>query len=198
MSTVMTRRIKQPASVDPARLATALHEKLGAAYWKLSELRQSEQPRLTPNLEPQTIIPHFLTSARGVHSTANTFASSSWRQGEFGIWRKQWEATLSLDELALWDRMQDERDAAEHGDGADLMPIQIPIPPQEGLSRDSTLLLAGLPAHRSESFKGGVRFKSYPDKLASEVCFAYWELCRRFVDDFLRDNAARSEPPPTA
>jgi len=183
MSTVMTRRIKQPASVDPARLATALHEKLGAAYWKLSELRQSEQPRLTPNLEPQTIIPHFLTSARGVHSTANTFASSSWRQGEFGIWRKQWEATLSLDEL---------------GDGADLMPIQIPIPPQEGLSRDSTLLLAGLPAHRSESFKGGVRFKSYPDKLASEVCFAYWELCRRFVDDFLRDNAARSEPPPTA
>ncbi len=186
------RRIKQLATVDPARLEVALHEKLGAASWKLSELRDAEQPRLTPNREPQTIIPHFLTSARGVHATIETFTKKSWPQGSFAAWRKQWEASLSADEVTLWDNMQDERDASEHGDGADLIPVQIPIEPPLDNSSHSVILLS-LPAYRPVSWKGGVRFKSYPDTFASAVCFNYLELCRRFVDDFLRDNAALAE-----
>jgi hypothetical protein len=51
------------------------------------------------------------------------------------------------------------------------------------------LLLMNIPGHRSESYKGGVRVQAYPDKPASEVCFVYWKLCNRFVQDFLRDHA---------
>jgi hypothetical protein len=191
----MTRRIKQSATVDPARLEGALREKLGAAQWKLHELREAEQPRFTPNLEPQTLIAHFLLSARGVHATAKTFAEASWLKGDFAAWRTRWEDSLSPPDVALWDNMQDERDAADHGDGAGLIPIRIPLPRQDCHLQNSTQLLMGLPGYKTDSFKGGMRFEAYPNEPASAVCFKYLELCRRFDADFLQENALRTGGP---
>jgi hypothetical protein len=123
-----TMRKKPWATVDPARLTTALHAKLGAAHHKLSQLREAEQPRLMPHLEPQTIVPDFLASAHGVFPTIRTFAEASTSKPAFNDWLQRWEAGLSPDELALWDHMRHERVAAEHGDGVGLMPVRIPIP----------------------------------------------------------------------
>jgi hypothetical protein len=109
-----TMRIKPWATVDPARLTTALHAKLGAAHHKLSQLREAEQPRLMPHLEPQTIVPDFLASAHGVFPTIRTFAEASTSKPAFNDWLQRWEAGLSPDELALWDHMRYERVAAEH------------------------------------------------------------------------------------
>ena len=84
--------------------------------------------------------------------------------------------------------MQDQRDADEHGHGADLVSVAIPIA-LEWMPTNTVLLGLGIGDQPTAS-KGGVRFSAYPDKPASEVCAAYLQLCRRFVDDFLRDHAA--------
>jgi hypothetical protein len=59
------RRTKRPATVRPGKISDALHEKLSAASWKAHELRESEQPRVTGNLNARHIISDFLYSARG-------------------------------------------------------------------------------------------------------------------------------------
>jgi hypothetical protein len=200
-TTVMAKRIKRRSAVDPARLRTALHQKLGSAYWRVSDLYNAEQPRFTAT-EPQGIIPHFLTSARGVCLTAETFAEDSWPVGDFRIWLARWEARLASDDLLLWCYMREQRNACEHGDGADLTRFQIPIDQEPDISdKNYAAILLSMPRNQSRFWKDGVRFKVYPDKPVSEVCISYLKLCRRFVDDFLQENAARadgSQPPSPA
>jgi hypothetical protein len=47
--------------------------------------------------------------------------------------------------------------------------------------------LLGIPRGPGPS-KGGVRFKAYPDKPASQVCREYVELVKRFWEDFTLDH----------
>jgi hypothetical protein len=79
------RRTKRPATVRPGKISDALHEKLSAASWKAHELRESEQPRLTGNLNARHIISDFLYSARGVHSTARTFVQERMSGGAVAL-----------------------------------------------------------------------------------------------------------------
>ena len=78
--------------------------------------------------------------------------------------------------------------ATQHGDGAVVVPVEIPVV-LENMSSNTGLIASGV-GHQPTASKRGVRFEPYPDKPASEFCTAYLQLCRRFVDDFLRDHGA--------
>jgi len=82
-----------------------------------------------------------------------------------------------------------QRDAHEHGDEAALINVFIPITLDHSHIEHNVLVLRlAASGFKSSAAKGGIRFQAYADKPASEVCAAYLQLCRRFVDDFLRDH----------
>lgn len=150
----------------------------------LLKLQEAEQPRVGGD-EPRDLVVHFLKSARGVHPVAKT-VHNDWVPGStFDDRCDQWEQGLATDaECELWHYMQDQRDWDEHGDGAALVSVAIPIPLD--FEPNVTVFAQGT-AGRPTMAKGGVEFAKYPNRKASEVCSEYLALCRKFVDDFLHD-----------
>lgn len=67
----------------------------------------------------------------------------------------------------------------------------VPITQGDHTPWDYNVALLNLAAtgYKPSAWKGGVRFKAYPNRAASEVCAEYKQLAQRFVDDFLRDHA---------
>jgi hypothetical protein len=173
------------AKVDPARLADALHRKLAEATQQLADIQKADRPEFT-NVDPGGAVNHFIASARGVCPVAETFGKQELPAGAFVSWRANWERQLSPDHLTLWNHMRVQREAREHGDGPALVFVEIPLPPSD---YQPNAAIFGLRS-RSRTYKGGVRFESYPDRSASDVCRDYLELCSKFVQDFLRDHAA--------
>jgi hypothetical protein len=84
--------------------------------------------------------------------------------------------------------MRSERVAQEHGEGAGLTQIMIPITRGQMPQDFTNYALLRIPRPPGPS-KGGFRFTAYPDRPASEICRDYLALCRRFADDFERDHS---------
>jgi len=177
------------ATVRPAMLRDTLNSKLGDATLALLEIREAEQPVWNRHTEPGRSVNTFVHAARGVVPVARTFGQATMQPKCFEKWRKDWEARLTQPERDLWLRMITERESLEHGEGVELIDVPIPILRGDQLQISHNHALLGTPPVPGP-FKGGVRFKEYPNKVASEVCAEHLGLARRFVDDFLHDHAS--------
>jgi hypothetical protein len=159
-------------TVRPEKLREALGAKLATAVQALYELREADKPMMNRIWEPQNVVVEFLHAAHGVYPIVKTFGEENLQPAGFRQWVDGWKSGLSATNRHLWQQMNTERVAQEHGEGADLIPHQIEISQID-----------------NRSFKGGVRFAAYPDRPVSEVCAEYFDLCQRFGDDFRRDHA---------
>jgi hypothetical protein len=181
------RRPKRRAVVAPSELAHTLHTKLDAAKLKLLDVQQAEQPRVAGSESHRDLVMQFVRSARGVYPLAKTFGKDWLPGNRFKVWRDKWEDGLTDTEQTLWHHVQELRDIDEHGEGAVLIPVAIPVAHDDCAPTNAALL--GLsPGHRPTVSKIGAGFTPYPNKPASEVCASYLRLCQRFVNDFLRDH----------
>jgi len=194
MNTPSQRRRKVPATVAPSKLVNALDTKLSAARRKVLDLQRAEEPRVD-GISHHDLVIHFLKAARGVYPVVKTF-HDAWLQGHsFEAWLTSWEQGLIPADLALWQYMQDQRDRDEHGDGADLVSVDIPVMLDHQQPYNAALYGVG-PEGQPKASKGSVRFGKYPHRRVSEVCAEYLTLCQRFMDDYLREpvHAATIRP----
>jgi hypothetical protein len=181
------RRPKRRATVAPSELARSLHTELDAARLKLRDVLKAEQPRGGGSESHRDLVMQFVRSARGVYPVAKTFGRDWLPGNRFKVWCNKWEGGLTDAEQTLWHHVQELRDIDEHGEGAPLVPVAIPVALDDGVPTNAALLGLG-PGQQSTASKIGAGFSPYPDKPASEVCARYLQLCCRFVDDFLRDH----------
>jgi hypothetical protein len=172
------------ATVRPDNLKAALDAKIAAALAQLGEVREMEQPRLTPHINPTEIVRAFLLYACGVFPVASTFGKAQAGELQFNAWYEQWVTGLSDADRALWKRLRDDRVQQEHGHGAELIDVEIAV------AADSSVALPqSLPAARADVRKRLVRFAAYANRAASDVCEDYLRLARVFANDFVRDHA---------
>jgi hypothetical protein len=181
------RRPKRHTTVSPAELARTLHTKLDAAKLKLLDVQKAEQPRGGGIESHRDLVMQFVRSARGVYPVAKTFGKDWLPGNRFKVWRDKWEDGLTDAEQMLWNHVQELRDIDENGEGAPLVPVAIPAALDKCLPTNAALLGLG-PGNQPTASKIGAGFSPYPGKPASEVCAEYLQLCRRFVNDFLRDH----------
>ena len=139
-------RRKPPATVSPSNLASALRTKLDAATLILVEVQKAEQPRAAGSESHRDLVMQFVRSARGVYPVAKTFGDA-WLPGKsFKVWRDKWEDGLTDAERTLWHHLQELRDIDEHGEGAALIPVAIPIALEDCMPTNAALLGLGLVA----------------------------------------------------
>jgi hypothetical protein len=178
------------ASVSgPQALRSAVGNKLGEAAQYCCDLQQADQPEFNKHWDPRRSVVAFLHSAPGIVPVIETFAKHRQQRGDFQRWRNGWEnQRLTADELTVWLLMRDERTAQEHGEGAGLTSIWIPI--TQGLIptvTDKGMVMA-TPRQPDGPSKQAMRFRAYPGRRVSEVCAQYLELCHRFWRDFQADH----------
>ena len=171
-------------TVRPDNLRAALAAKLAAAMSQLVELREAEQPRVTPHLNPREIVGTFLLYASGVYPIADTFGRAQAGDLQFDAWYGQWMEKLGDVDRALWKQLRDERVRQERGQGAALIEVEISVS-----SDPSITVQQSVPGARADVRKKLFRFAASPDRAASDVCDDYLRLARRFADDFVRDYA---------
>jgi hypothetical protein len=159
-------------TVRPDNLRAALDAKLAAAMSQLVDLREAEQPRVTP-LNAREIVETFLLHACRVHPIVCTFGRTQAGDLQFDAWYGQWLAKLGDADRALWQRLLDERTRQEHGQGAALVEVEI--------AQQSA------PGAQTDFRKRIVRFAAAPNRAASDVCTDYLRLAKRFVGEFVRD-----------
>jgi hypothetical protein len=181
------RRPKLRATVAPSELTHALRTKLGAATLTLVEVQKAEQPHAGGSESHRNLVMQFVRSARGVYPVAKTFGRDWLPGNRFKVWRDKWERALTDAEQTLWHHVQELRDIDEHGEGTALIPVAIPVAHDDCVPTNAALLGLG-PGRQPTASKIGAGFSPYPGKPASEVCAEYLQLCRRFVNDFLRDH----------
>lgn len=180
-------RPKRRATVAPSELAHTLHTKLDAAKLRLLDVQKAELPRGGGSESHRELVMQFVRSARGVYPVAKTFGKDWLPGNRFKRWRDKWEGDLTDAEQTLWHHVQELRDIDEHGEGAPLIPVAIPVAVDDCVPANAALLGLG-PGHQPTATKIGAGFSPYPNKPASEVCAAYLQLCQRFVSDFVRDH----------
>jgi len=179
------RSPKRHPTVAPSELARTLHIKLDAAKLKLLDVQRAEQPRGGGSESHRDLVMQFVRSARGVYPVAKTFGKDWLPGNRFKVWR---EGGLTDAEQTLWHYVQELRDIDEHGEGAPLVPVAIPVV-LDDCEPTNAKLPGTRPGHQPTVVsKIGSGFSPYPTRPASEVCAEYLQLCRRFVDDFLRDH----------
>jgi hypothetical protein len=159
-------------TVRPDNLKAALDAKLAAAMSQLVDLREAEQPRVTP-LNPREIVDTFLLYACRVHPIVCTFGKAQAGDLQFDAWYGQWLGNLGDADRALWQRLLDERTRQEHGQGAALIEVEI--------AQESA------PGAHTDVRKRIMRFAAAPNRAASDVCADYLRLAKRFVGEFVRD-----------
>jgi len=162
-------------------LKSALGAKLAAAQAQMLDLREAEQPRLTPHLSPHEIIGAFLVHMRGIQPIVDVFGRAHAGELMFKAWHEAWRAALTKADLALWDRLRDSQHAQPHG--AELIEDEISVI----ADAPSTAREPG-PARRADIHKPRVRFAADPNRAASDVCADYLRLARAFVEDFVRNH----------
>jgi hypothetical protein len=173
------------AVVSPAELRPALQAKLSAAVWPLFYMREQEKAQLTSNLDPRALVAQFVTPARGVYATGETFAKG--QGADFEGWYRGWLGSLMPEQRELWKQLRQCRVDQEHGAGPDLTTYEIDI--TDYIWMHSEGMHQGVPGvERPRSLKQCVRFTAYPTRLASEVMELWLALSQRFVDDFMRDH----------
>jgi hypothetical protein len=162
------------STVRPDNLRAALDAKLAAAMSQLIDLREAEQPRVTP-LNPREIVDTFLQYACRVHPIVCTFGRTQAGDLQFDAWYGQWFGKLGDADRALWQQLLDERARQEHGQGAALIEVEI--------------VQQSAPAAPTDIRKRTMRFATAPNRAASDVCADYLRLAKRFVGEFVRDHA---------
>jgi hypothetical protein len=171
-------------TIRPDNLRAALDAKVAAALSQLAELREAEQPRVTPHLNPREIVGMFLLYARGVFPIAHTFGDAQVGELQFNAWYQQWRRKLNDADRALWEQLRNERVRQEHGPGADLIDVEISV-----ASDPSVTVQQASPGPRADVRKRLVRFASQPNRAASAVCDDYLRLSKRFAADFVQEHS---------
>jgi len=169
-------------TVRPDNLRAALDAKLAAAMSQLAELREAEQPRVTPHLNPREIVGAFLLYACRVYPIADTFGRMQAGDLQFDAWYGQWLEKLGEADRALWKQLREERVRQEHGQEPALIEAEISVPSSIAVHPSS-------PGARAEVGKRLYRFAASPNRAASDVCADYLRLAKRFVGEFVRDYA---------
>jgi hypothetical protein len=172
------------ATVRPDNVKAALDAKLAAALAQLGEVREMEQPRLTPHLSPREIVAAVLLYAGGVFPVASTFGKAHAGELQFDAWYGQWLAKLSDADRGLWKQLRDHRIQHEHGHGAELIDVEISV-----AAESSVAVQPSSSGARPDVRKRLVRFAAHPTRAASAVCADYVRLARLFVHDFVRDHS---------
>jgi hypothetical protein len=171
-------------TVRPDNLRAALDAKLAAAMSQLAELREAEQPRATPHLNPREIIDAFLLYACRVYPVADSFGREQAGDLQFDAWYGQWLERLGDADRALWKQMREERVRQELGLGTALIEVEISVP-----SDPSITVQQSVPGPRTEVRKQIFRFAASANRAASDVCAGYLRLAKRFAGEFVRDYA---------
>jgi hypothetical protein len=168
-------------SQTPTDVRPALQAKLAEVISCAQELRDVEQPRLTPRMDGWEIVAKLLAAARAIYHMAETFVEG--RPGtNFDAWYAAWLARLTGLERELWQQMRDAGDEQLHGECAELFTVKVTIPLEPAAE-----MFHGVPGvARSESYKPVPRFRRYPRRPASDVCAEYFAVCQRFVDEIRR------------
>lgn len=167
------------------QLPGAVSAKLSRAGQALYELVEMEKPVMSRGQVPRDQVNEFLDPARGVFLTVQTHALERLGKAAFWKWLESWEGALSPSDLDLWHRLTDERDAEQHGAGADLIDVAIELARDYGMATANVVIFGtgnALPVRPPS--KGGVRFAAYPDRPLSEICREYLALVQRFYQDF--------------
>jgi hypothetical protein len=178
------------ATVRPEKWRATANEKIALAQHHWYELVQSERPEQNRYFDAPNYLAHLVGAARGVYQVTETLVGLNYKPWP---WRDRSVKTrLTPTELALWRTMRDVRVAEEHGEGADLIQWQVPLPTGALSAAQISPNFAALRIPPSERGEGGskltARFGAYPDRPASEVAREYIELCNRFADDFEREH----------
>ncbi|HEX5045480.1 MAG TPA: hypothetical protein VFX89_00030 [Gammaproteobacteria bacterium] len=171
------------STVRPDNLRAALDAKLAAAMSQLVELREAEQPRVTPHLSAREIIGAFLGYARSIYSVAAAFGSQQVGDLQFNSWYAQWTGKLSDPDRALWKQLRDDRSPQHHGLSSLLTELEIAVAADPSVTVDQTQ-----PGTRPGLRKRIVRFATAPERAASDVCEDYLRLAKRFAGEFIRDH----------
>ena len=171
-------------TVRPDNLKAALDAKLAAAMSQLAELREAEQPRATLHLNPREILGSFLQYAGRVQPIAEAFGREQAGDLQFEAWYGQWLDKLSEADRALWKQLREERARQDLGLETALIDVEISVP-----SDPSRTVQQAAAGPHAEVRKRLVRFAASPDRTASDVCYGYVRLARRFAQDFVRDYA---------
>ena len=172
------------STVRPDNLKAALDAKIAAAMSQLVELREAEQSRVTLHLNPREIIGTFLQYAGRVHPIADAFGREQAGDLQFDAWYAQWLEQLGDSDRALWKQLREERVRQELGLETALIEVEISVP-----SNPSITVQQSVPGAQAEIPKRLFRFAASPNRAASEVCYDYVRLARRFAHDFVRDYA---------
>ncbi len=159
-------------TVRPDNLKAALDAKLAAAASQLVELREAEQPEVTPHLNPREIVEAFLSYAGRVYPIAAGFGRAQAGDLQFEAWYAEWTGKLADADRPLWQHLRDELARHEHGHKAALIEAEVAVPDARTGVRNRL-----------------VRFAAVPERAASDVCADYLRLAKRFVGEFLRDYA---------
>ena len=168
------------STLRPGNLRAALDAKLAAAMSQLDELRDADQPRVTPHLNPREIVASFLLYARGVYTVAATFGSAQVGDLQFNAWYGQWMEKLGDADRALWKQLHD--DHAQPGAALTELEISVTGDPSTGVHQLP-------PGARADVRKRLVRFAAFPDRAAGDVCDDYLRLSKRLAGEFIRDHA---------
>ena len=171
-------------TVRPDNLRAALDAKLAAAMSQLVDLREAEQPRVTPHLNAREIINTFLQYACRVYPIVDTFGRAQAGDLQFEAWYGDWLGKLGEADRALWQQLREGLARQEQGHGAALIDVEIAVPADPSITaRQAT------PDARTDLPKRIVRFAGAPNRPASDVCADYLRLAKRFVGEFVRDYA---------
>jgi hypothetical protein len=170
-------------TVRPDNLRAALDAKLAAAMSQLVDLREAEQPRVTPHLNPRGLIETFLLYACRVYPIADTFGRAQAGDLQFEAWYGQWLGKLGEADRALWQQLREGFARQQQGHGPALIDVEVAVPADPSVAARQSA-----PDTRTVA-KRIVRFAGAPNRPASDVCADYARLAKRFVGEFVRDYA---------
>ncbi len=171
-------------TVRPDNLRAALAAKLAAATSQFVELREAEQPHVTPHLNPREIVGTFLLYASGIYPIADTFGRAQAGDLQFDAWYRQWMETLDDVDRAHGSNCATNVRDKNAGKQPALIEREISVSADPSIVVDESA-----PGARADVRKKLVRFAASPDRAASDLCDEYLRLARRFADDFVRDYA---------
>jgi hypothetical protein len=164
--------------LTPTDVLPALQANLTEVLSCVQELRDVEQPRLTPRMDGWKIVARLLAAARAIHQMAKTFVEGRPRTC-FEAWYAAWLGSLNGLERELWQQMRDAGYEQLHGECAELFAVKVAIPWEPAAET-----FHGVPGvAQPESYKTVPRFRRYAGRPASDVCAEYLALCQRFVDE---------------
>jgi hypothetical protein len=171
-------------TVRPDNLKAALDAKIAAAMSRLVELREADEPRITPHLNAKESVTTFLQYAGRVQPIAEAFGREQAGDLQFEAWYGEWTERLGEPDRALWKQFRDERVRQDLGLGTELIEVELAVPADPA----ATAREPG-PGASAQVGKRVVRFAAAPNRSASDVCYDFARLARRFAQDFVRDYA---------